>query len=257
MRAGLRLPSKGRVSYVKPLQTGAFDQDDPVADSSNIVRLVGDGNLDLKRLDRTTLWCWAEAVSPHLAAERAASGESGSVAKWRRPPPSDQEVRDRIMETMTSVAKHPDGVALTVMETAGGVLSPGASRTFQADIYKSLGFGAILVGDPRLGGISITLAALEALASRGYDITAIVLIGDTKALGNADYLKYWIDQGNLSRMKKEYLLKTGQDAKNYVYAPPKILLPPKLPPKPKPLGAWLKEVDPIYDAFVADYIKNQ
>lgn len=143
------------------------------------------------------------------------------------------------------------------METAGGVLSPGASRTLQADIYKSLGFKAVLVGDPRLGGISITLAALEALAGRGHDIAAIILIGDTKALGNADYLKYWIDQGNLKRIKSEFLSKSGKTISENDFVPPKILLPPKLPPKPKPLFPWLKEVDPIFDEFVSNYMKQE
>lgn len=40
----------------------------------------------------------------------------------------------------------------------------------QADIYRPLRLPVVLVGDGRLGGISATIAAYEALISRGYEV---------------------------------------------------------------------------------------
>ena len=64
----------------------------------------------------------------------------------------------------------------TVVETAGGVLSPAPSKTLQADVYRALRLPIILVGDSRLGGITTTLTAYESLRVRGYSVHAIVLI---------------------------------------------------------------------------------
>jgi dethiobiotin synthetase/adenosylmethionine--8-amino-7-oxononanoate aminotransferase len=52
----------------------------------------------------------------------------------------------------------------------------GPSRTPQAELYAPLRVPVILVGDPRLGGISSTIAAFESLRIRGYDIEAILML---------------------------------------------------------------------------------
>ena len=54
------------------------------------------------------------------------------------------------------------GVAL--VETAGGVCSPGPSGTLQCDLLRPLRLPAVLVGDANLGGISTTITALDVLA---------------------------------------------------------------------------------------------
>ncbi|CAM9786940.1 unnamed protein product [Heterosigma akashiwo] len=57
-----------------------------------------------------------------------------------------------------------------LLEGAGGVLSPGPSGTPQADLFRALRLPCLLVGDGRLGGISATAAAREALLLRGYSV---------------------------------------------------------------------------------------
>lgn len=68
---------------------------------------------------------------------------------------------------------HPSGI--TLIETAGGVASPAADGTLQCDLYAALRVDGILVGDGRLGGISATLAALDALSLRGHTVPLVLL----------------------------------------------------------------------------------
>jgi dethiobiotin synthetase/adenosylmethionine--8-amino-7-oxononanoate aminotransferase len=83
-------------------------------------------------------------------------------------------------------------MGLTIVETAGGVLSPGPSGAPQADIFRPMRLPVILVGDHRLGGIASTISAAESLTLRGYDISAVICFDDKGKYENADYLlKYF------------------------------------------------------------------
>lgn len=87
-------------------------------------------------------------------------------------------------------------MGLTIVETAGGVLSPGPSGVPQADIFRPMRLPVILVGDHRLGGIASTISAAESLTLRGYDIGAVICFDDKGKYENADYLlKYF---GNMN-----------------------------------------------------------
>lgn len=54
----------------------------------------------------------------------------------------------------------------------------------QADCYRPLRLPTVLVGDPKLGGISSTISAYESLSIRGYDIDSVILFKD-------DFYKNW------------------------------------------------------------------
>ncbi|KAL3520137.1 hypothetical protein ACH5RR_018286 [Cinchona calisaya] len=98
-----------------------------------------------------TVYRWREPISPHLAA-----GREGAALE-------DSELLEMLKRGMQNgVGKYgnKDVGAMCVIETAGGVASPGPS--------------AILVGDGRLGGISGTISAYESLKLRGYDVVAVV-----------------------------------------------------------------------------------
>ncbi|GMH03977.1 hypothetical protein Nepgr_005816 [Nepenthes gracilis] len=115
-----------------------------------------------------TLCAWREAVSPHLAAER----EHGAV--------EDAALLEMIQKCLWVEFNGGDDVdkkaeTLSIIETAGGVASPGPSGTLQCNLYRPFRLPAILVGDGRLGGISGTVSAYESLKIRGYDVVAIVL----------------------------------------------------------------------------------
>ncbi|KAK7329822.1 hypothetical protein VNO77_24002 [Canavalia gladiata] len=114
-----------------------------------------------------TLYAWKEAVSPHLAAER-----EGLVVK-------DSVVLETLHGCFSDVVEGGTDKerleVLCVVETAGGVASPGPSGSLQCDLYRPFRIPAILVGDGRLGGISGTISAYESLTLRGYDVVAVVI----------------------------------------------------------------------------------
>ncbi|ONK70534.1 uncharacterized protein A4U43_C05F34710 [Asparagus officinalis] len=82
-----------------------------------------------------------------------------------------------------------------VIETAGGVASPGPSGTLQCDLYRSFRLPVILVGDGHLGGISATISAYESLKIRGYDVIAVVLAdhGLSNEVSLMSYLRKSVD----------------------------------------------------------------
>lgn len=121
-------------------------------------RRIGSGEDDVRvlKLECKTIYGWKEAISPHLAAEREGADVEDSV------------LRDSLQKCLV-------GGDWTLVETAGGVASPGPSGTLQCDLYRPFRLPSILVGDGRLGGISGTISAYESLKLRGYDIVAIIL----------------------------------------------------------------------------------
>ncbi|KAK7265291.1 hypothetical protein RJT34_32909 [Clitoria ternatea] len=114
-----------------------------------------------------TLYAWEEAVSPHLAAER-----EGLIV-------TDSVVLETLHGCFEDVVERGEGKersqVLCVVETAGGVASPGPSGSLQCDLYRPFRIPAVLVGDGRLGGISGTISAYESLILRGYDVVAVVI----------------------------------------------------------------------------------
>ncbi|XP_047310957.1 bifunctional dethiobiotin synthetase/7,8-diamino-pelargonic acid aminotransferase, mitochondrial [Impatiens glandulifera] len=114
-----------------------------------------------------TMYGWREPVSPHLAAKREGAeledSELLQVLKMCLGSATELKCEGKMM------------TKFTVVETAGGVASPGPSGSLQCDLYRPFRLPAILVGDGRLGGISGTISAYESLKIRGYDVVAIVL----------------------------------------------------------------------------------
>uniref|UniRef100_A0A0D9X5S6 Dethiobiotin synthase n=1 Tax=Leersia perrieri TaxID=77586 RepID=A0A0D9X5S6_9ORYZ len=206
----LSSPSPSTVSYLKPLQTGfPSDSDsrfvfrrapsllpaaggaaarlvasnhtlfpspavDPLPEREDtVVSYGGEGVGVEKALVCRTMYAWREAVSPHLAAER-----EGMMVE-------DEEVR-WLVERWLAEDGDGDGEVWKVLETAGGVASPGPSGTLQCDLYRSSRLPAVLVGDGRLGGISSTLSAYETLLLRGYDVGSVIL--EDRGLSNDRFL---------------------------------------------------------------------
>ncbi|KAJ4827784.1 Bifunctional dethiobiotin synthetase/7,8-diamino-pelargonic acid aminotransferase, mitochondrial [Turnera subulata] len=124
-----------------------------------------------------TLYAWKDAVSPHLSAER----ESGAV--------EDSQVEETLEKRLRIGLEGAGMDVFCVVETAGGVASPGPSGTLQCDLYRPFRLPGVLVGDGRLGGISGTISAYETLKLRGYDIVAVVF-GDHGLANEGPLLSY-------------------------------------------------------------------
>lgn len=76
---------------------------------------------------------------------------------------------------------------MALVETAGGVHSPGPRGNSQVDLYRPLRLPVVLVADSKLGGISASISAYESLLLRGYDVDAVLLFRD-EYYQNHDYL---------------------------------------------------------------------
>ncbi|KAJ0800356.1 putative dethiobiotin synthase, Adenosylmethionine--8-amino-7-oxononanoate transaminase [Helianthus annuus] len=127
-------------------------------------RKVGEGVGEGSELICKTIYAWNEAISPHLASER-----EGALV-------GDEEVLVLLKKCLEiGVGSEGQGSVLSLVETAGGVASPGSSGSLQCDLYRPFRLPSILVGDGKLGGISGTISAYESLTIRGYDVVAIVL----------------------------------------------------------------------------------
>jgi dethiobiotin synthetase/adenosylmethionine--8-amino-7-oxononanoate aminotransferase len=161
-------PSVSSVSYLKPLQTGyPVDSDarfvfsrapallrasaspratrlvascrtlfpspavetkaaEPLHESQEkVVVTYGAGAAEqTKVLACCTAYAWREPVSPHLAAER----EGMAVG--------DDQVKECVAQWLLEENVGEGGAVWKVLETAGGVASPGASGTLQCDLYR-------------------------------------------------------------------------------------------------------------------------
>ncbi|KAJ3693384.1 hypothetical protein LUZ60_008864 [Juncus effusus] len=125
---------------------------------------VGENGEGEKRvsLECKTLYAWREAVGPHLAAER-----EGLMVK-------DEKLRE-VLGRFLGMESRDEENKWRIIETAGGVASPGPTGTLQCDLYRPFRLPGVLVGDGRLGGISSTISAYETLILRGYDVPAVIL----------------------------------------------------------------------------------
>lgn len=170
--------------YLKPVQTGfpAHSDGRLVAAVGNLVHDCADHAHHLektvthRRLDTVshtrTLYAWSEPVSPHLAVQR----EGRHVG--------DDELLHSVLQNLNF-----NNASLKIVESAGGVASPGPSGRLLCDILRPLRLPAVLVGDGALGGISTTLSSYEFLKGRGYDIPFLA-VADSQNLDNATSLKH-------------------------------------------------------------------
>jgi dethiobiotin synthetase/adenosylmethionine--8-amino-7-oxononanoate aminotransferase len=89
-----------------------------------VVNYGGGAAEETKVLACCTAYAWREPVSPHLAAER--EGMSAG----------DDEVKGCVAQWLLEEGVGEGGEVWKVLETAGGVASPGASGTLQCDLYR-------------------------------------------------------------------------------------------------------------------------
>ncbi|CAM9611581.1 unnamed protein product [Chrysoparadoxa australica] len=204
-------------SYIKPVQTGED------SDGDWIRRHCG------PKVACSTLHHYSSPVSPHLAAERA--GVASSV--------SDDALLEGLVQAVEgsmpsySRSTNQQGVTLTVVETAGAPLSPGPSGTLQADLYRPLRLPVVMVGDGKLGGIGVTLSAIESLRVRGYDVAAVALIGGND-LGNAEAIRGQIKSLGV----------------------PVVQLPP-LPSPEISLDGWFEDQAGVFKGMLDDLMKSR
>jgi bifunctional dethiobiotin synthetase / adenosylmethionine---8-amino-7-oxononanoate aminotransferase len=176
------------VFYFKPWQTG-WPQD---SDARTVSQVCSRG------VQTATFQAWTEPVSPHRAWEMAAEkGESLSADK------EDQFVLNQLRVEVENVLAR-EKLPFVIVEGAGGVGSPTPQGALQCEAFRFVRMPVVLVGDAALGGISVTLASLEMLETRGYQVD-FILLGKGQHQ-NAEFLKKHLLSKQENRREKTHVL---------------------------------------------------
>lgn len=152
------------VEALKPVVSGFDPADWALSDPGQLLAALG-RPLNAETLQAISPWRYAAALSPEMAARL-----EGRVVDCAA---TIAFCRDRI-------AARPD--ALTLVEGAGGVMSPVDEHTTGLDLMSGIGAPLVLVGGSYLGGISHLLTAVEAVRARGLAIKAVV-VSESEAAG--------------------------------------------------------------------------
>ncbi|KAL3684990.1 hypothetical protein R1sor_003012 [Riccia sorocarpa] len=168
-----------------------INSDERLTASSRERHQGGSASERISQLMCRTLLAWFDPVSPHYAAEM-----EGTVVE-------DSDVIQSILSSLKTCTRNNllqrsplkageqnESEKWAIVETAGGVASPGPSGTLQCDLYRPLRLPCVLMGDGRLGGISSTISAYETLHLRGYDVEAVVLLD--AGLANEMFLEKYL-----------------------------------------------------------------
>lgn len=118
-----------------------------------------------------------------LAAQNlpATQANIDAISPWRFAAPLAPNVAARLegktidFEAVLEFCKRPRAADLTLVEGAGGVMSPLTDHHTMLGLASALGAPAILVVGDYLGTISHTLSAVEVLRARGIALQAIVV----------------------------------------------------------------------------------
>ncbi|KAG2501947.1 hypothetical protein HYH03_000445 [Edaphochlamys debaryana] len=271
--AGLQVP----LSYIKPVQTGF-----PADSDARLVALASGGSVSMGQHAAvaaegraavavpeasagaagprcSTLFAWQHAVSPHLAARL----EGRAV-------PDEQLVAEAgaaMQREAAALAAAGDGGGASggvlLVETAGGVTSPAPSGSLACNALRPLRLPAILVGDPRLGGIAATLSALDSLQGRGWSVEAVVVLGageQTVPSASASAAAARVPLDNLDFLRSHLGSEGAAAARLGAPAPEVVGLPACAPPPPGHdpalhgldpcLAAWLTAARPHLQALL-------
>jgi len=267
------LTSNTSIDYIKPLGCGGSPTD------VDFVERYGKMNINPEQqqlLQCHSLFQWDTPTSPHLASRNENVPQSDkSVLHALR-----MKLREIHNQTLTKQQKQHR----ILIELAGGVLSPSSASPLnndsrhangigrrgrtrngdtstnndnlswgwstQADLFQPINLPVLLVADGNLGGISTTLASIESLLIRGYNIHAIAMIDNTDNCGS-NPMSSSIDRTSNASALHEYIsnrmfqLRSGNGRAILGSSSSKrgpeelaiISLPP-LPPEAEPLDEW-------------------
>lgn len=99
------------------------------------------------------------------------------------------------VETAGGTVSSASSCCLSCSKPPAGVHSPTLSGSTQLDGYRPLLLPTILIADPKLGGISATIASYESLVLRGYTVDAVLVFRE-EYYRNWEYLSaYFAERG--------------------------------------------------------------
>jgi dethiobiotin synthetase len=144
--------------YYKPALSGAIRQPDGSLLAGDCDFVLKTSGLNAKQDDCVT-YCFEEAVSPHLAAER-------------------QGVRIKKEVIKSNFDKLSEKYEFLVVEGAGGITCPFNLKEeilLLPEIIKTLGTDALVVADGGLGTINYVLLTIDYAKSHGINVRGIIL----------------------------------------------------------------------------------
>ncbi len=152
----LRMAGK-RVSALKPVISGYVEGDR----ASDTAQLLAAQNIavNLPNIDAISPWRFALPLAPSVAAER--------------------EGREIVFPELLEFCNVPRISDITLIEAAGGVMTPLDPVHTMLDWAEALQCPAILVVGTYLGALSDTLAAGEVLQARGVPVQAVIVSEST------------------------------------------------------------------------------
>lgn len=145
------------VAALKPAVSGIDPADWAESDPGRLLAAM-DRPLNLAELDAIAPLRFAAPLSPPMAARL-----------------EGVDLRLSQLTNFCRAGLAASAADLTLVEGAGGVMSPMAEDGTGLDLMIALGLPSVLVGGSYLGAISHTLTAIETLRSRGLAIEAVVV----------------------------------------------------------------------------------
>lgn len=144
------------VTYMKPVQTGCVRDKQGNLVAPDFDYVMKNGAVMTAELDDHVPYRFEPACSPHLAASLAG-------------------VTISLEDIRVKYARVSDRKSVTIVEGAGGVLTPLSETTSMLDLMLHLRLPVVLVTSPRVGTINHTLLTVEALVKRGIEPAGIVV----------------------------------------------------------------------------------
>jgi len=158
------------VSAVKPLMSGFEIDEITASDAGLLLKAMGEG-VTPETISSICLRHFPEPVAPNIAL------------RSRRIDIKDQTLIDFIKPKLLSMAN-----SLSLVEGAGGVMSPLTDTMLNIDLMTALDLPVILVATGYLGAVSHTLSAIEVIKTQGLEIAAIVVTQPTQTSQDPDTL---------------------------------------------------------------------
>jgi dethiobiotin synthase len=143
-------------TYMKPVQTGCLRDARGNLAAPDFNYVMEKGAPMSAELDDHVPYRFEPACSPHLAASLA--GVTISL--------------ELIREKFSRVS---DKKTITVVEGAGGVMTPLSETATMIDLMLHLKLPVVVVTTPRVGTLNHTLLSLHALAEKGIDAAGLVV----------------------------------------------------------------------------------
>ena len=174
-----RVRTKGRsVGAVKPVMSGFSADAVAESDAGQLAAACGETAIK-ENLARYCRFSFEEALAPNVAARRA------SV-----------DIRFDDLVAFSRGGLHA-GADFTLVEGAGGVLSPLTDTHLNVDLAIALGLPVVMVTANYLGSVTHTLTALEACRRRGVAVASLAVSKPTPEYGApaeiAEELGRWSD----------------------------------------------------------------